>query len=135
MSFTAPHRTVLTAAIAPIATAGNSQTTPIGIAPYAGEITAAQVVPADDITGAATNNRRVRVINRGQDGNGTTVVATVQFTNGTDADGFAPCGLALATSPEDRLVQEGDVLAWESAAVGTGITDPGGLAHVVVARA
>lgn len=131
----APHQTILHAEAAPVGTAGDDLASVVGVVPYAGAVESVEYVPADDITGAATNNRRLRLVNKGDDGAGTAVVAEIQFTNGTDAAGFAASALTLSGTAANLLVAAGDVLAWESTSVGTGITDPGGHVRVDIARA
>ena len=135
MSTLAPHRTIISTPVAAVGTAGNTLESAIGDAPYAGAVTAVDYIPADDITGAATNNRRLRLVNKGQDGEGTAIVAELQFVNNTDADGFAANALTLSSTSANLQVEAGDVLAWESTHIGSGITDPGGIARVVVERA
>lgn len=131
----APHQTVLQAALAAVPTAGNDLASVVGVVPYAGVVESVDYVPTDDITGAATNNRRLRLVNKGDDGTGTAVVAEIQFTSGTDAADFDATALTLSGTAANLVVAEGDVLAWESTSVGTGIADPGGRARVEIARA
>jgi len=123
----------LSSTTAPVA-AGTDSTIPIGRAPFAGAVSGVTYTPSADITGAATNNRRFQLINKGQDGNGTTVVATLSFGSGTNASDFDETTIPLTATVADRSVATGDVLAWFSDSVGTGIADPGGLVTVSIAR-
>jgi hypothetical protein len=97
------------------------------------DVVSASYIPNAAITGANTNTRRLRVINRGQDGTGTTVVAELQFNAGVNAAAGDERALTLQAAGTLELAT-GDVLALESAAVGTGIADPGGVVQVVAGR-
>jgi len=123
----------ITAVTAPVAT-GSDATIPIARAPFAGTVSAVTYTPAGDVTGAATNNRRFQLINKGQDGNGSTVVATLSFGSGTNAADFDETTIPLSGTEGATTVAAGDILAWFSDAVGTGIADPGGLVTVSIAR-
>lgn len=113
-----------------VATAGNDATTVLGRVQRAGTVSAVTYTPAADVTGAATNNRTLTLVNKGQDGNGNTTVATLSFGNGTNASDFDDKALSLSGTAANLDVAAGDVLAWVSAHVGTGITDPGGVVTV-----
>lgn len=130
---TAPHRTPLGAQTAPLAAAADGSAI-LGRAPCAGSVEAPTYYPKADITGAATDNRRLRLVNKGQAGNGTTVIAELTFIAGVDAGAFAPTPLTLSATAADLVVEPGDVLVFESTHVGTGLADPGGLIRAVVAR-
>lgn len=118
----------------PAAAAAVSDDTLLAQSPYAGTVTAVQYVPEAAITGAATNNRTVSLVNKGQAGSGTTVVATLTFASGTNATANNEVSLTLAAAEADRVVAEGDTLQWRSIANGTGLADPGGIARVSVSR-
>jgi hypothetical protein len=114
-------------AVEPVATAGNSLNTNVYVAPRAATISAVTYVPVSAITGANTNTRSVSLVNKGQTGSGSTVVATLQFNSGVNAGASAMTSVTLSGTAANRVVAAGDVLQWQSAAVGTGIADPGGL--------
>lgn len=98
----------------------------------AGAVSVCTYAPNADITGVATNNRVFNLINKGQDGNGTTVIATLTFGNGVNASDFDEKDIPLSGTVANRNVAAGDILAWQSDAVNTGMVDPGGLVHVEV---
>jgi hypothetical protein len=127
-----PAYDTLTVAVPAVGTAGNDATTIVGESPIAGTVHAVSYIPAADITGAATNNRRLRLVNKGQDGNGSTVVAELQFVNGVNATDFDRKAITLSATAANLVVAKGDVLAWESTHIATGITDPGGRAAVEI---
>lgn len=116
----------------PVTTVGNSQPTIITAAGRDGTVSAVTFTPVAAITGANTNTRIYRLINKGQNGAGSTVVASLQMDSGVNATAFVPKTITLSGTPANLNVVSGDVLAWESNAVGTGIADPGGLVNVTV---
>lgn len=127
-----PDVDVMAASVPPISTVGNSGTHALGEVARDGTVTGASLIPDSAITGAATNNRRVRVINKGQDGTGTTIVAELAFASGVNAAVSDETALPVSGTPANLEVAAGDVLAYESTAIGTGIADPGGLVQVQV---
>lgn len=130
----APLVRVIEESVPAVTTAGNSDDTVLAQSPYAGTVTAVQYVPEAAITGAATNNRTVSLVNKGQAGSGTTVVATLTFASGTNATANNEVSLTLSSTAADLVVAEGDTLQWRSIANGTGLADPGGIARVTVSR-
>jgi hypothetical protein len=131
---TAPHQTKLQTSPDEVATAGNDETSIVGEAPYAGRVSDVSFIPEAAITGAATNNRRFRLINRGQAGSGTTVVAELVMDSGVNAAAGDEKAIPLSGTPANLVVAAGDVLAWESTHQGSGIADPGGLVQVIIDR-
>lgn len=103
-------------------------------APFNLTVTGASYSPVANITGAATNNRKVAVVNKGSDGNGTDEVAALTYDNGVNATDFNEDALTLSGTPANLDVDEGEILAWASTAPGTGIADPGGLATITFVR-
>jgi hypothetical protein len=130
----APLVRVIEESVPAVTTAGNSDDTVLAQSPYAGTVSAVQYVPEAAITGAATNNRTVSLVNKGQAGSGTTVVATLTFASGTNATANNEVSLTLSSTAADLVVAEGDTLQWRSIANGTGLADPGGIARVTVSR-
>lgn len=118
-----------------MATAGTDDTVILDRAPFAGTVTAVTYAADSAITGANTNTRRVALINRGQAGAGTTVVAELQFDSGVNATAGDEKALTLSVVAGATTVAAGDILAWFSDAVGTGQADPGGLVSVSLQRA
>lgn len=131
---TAPLVRVREEVVPAVSTAGNDDDTVIGQAQFAGTVTKVEYVPEAAITGAATNNRTVSLINKGQAGSGTTVVASLNFGNGTNATANNEIALTLSATASDLVIAEGDTLVWRSLHVGTGIADPGGVARVTMSR-
>lgn len=119
----------------PAVAANTTDTTDIGEVPFAGVVTGVTYTPEADITGADTNSRTFSLINRGTDGNSSTVVATLAMTNGVNAPNDDERAITLSGTPANLNVAEGDILEWNSTTVGTGIADPGGRVQVSLQRA
>jgi hypothetical protein len=130
----APFIRPIEADVPAVSTAGNSDDSVLTQAPFAGTVTAVEYIPEAAITGAATNNRTVSLVNKGQAGSGTTVIATLNFASGVNATANDQKTIPLSATAADLVIAEGDVLQWRSVAVGTGIADPGGLVRVTVSR-
>jgi hypothetical protein len=129
---TAPFSSGITRNTIPVATAGNSQNTIINITPRDGTVTSVGFVPLAAITGAATNTRSYSLVNTGSTGVGTTVVATLQMNSGVNATVNQVKAIPLSGTAANLVVASGDVLVWQSTAVGTGQADPGGLVSVAI---
>ena len=118
----------------PAVATGASATTSVVEAPYAGSITEVKYVPVAAVTGVNTNTRRVSLVNKGQAGAGNTEMAFLQFDAGVNGVAFDASLLTLSATPANRNFVEGDILAWVSAAVGSGLADPGGEVIAVLSR-
>jgi hypothetical protein len=134
MTDTAPLERVIEANVPPVSTAGATDDTVVGVAPFDCTVTAVEYVPEAAITGAATNHRTFHLVNKGQAGSGSTSVATLAFDNGVNATANNERAITLSGTAANLDLAEGDTLQWRSVAVGTGITDPGGLVRISVAR-
>lgn len=117
--------------VQPQATAGSNLTTVVWVAPRDCTISGVTYTTVTAITGANTNTRAVSLVNKGQSGAGSTVIATLQFDSGVNTVAADEKAITLSGTPANLVVSAGDVLQWQSTAVGTGIADPGGL--VVIA--
>lgn len=133
MSDTAPLVKTIEHAI-PATAAGSDAEVDIAEVPWAGTVTEVDYVASTAITGADTNSRTVVLVNKGQSGAGTTVVATKAFTSGVNAAADDNTTIALSGTAANLVVAAGDVLVWQSTHVGTGLADPGGLVHVELTR-
>lgn len=119
----------------PAAGAAVAQDQVIGEAPFAGEVSAVTFTPEANITGQATNYRTFRVVNRGADGNGTTVVASLAFDGaGVTASDYDERAITLSAVAGATDVAQGDILAWDEVVTGTGLASPGGLVTVALSR-
>ena len=131
---TAPLQKVIEADVPAVSTAGNSDDTVVGQAPFDCTVTDVEYVPEAAITGAATNNRTISLVNKGQDGSGSTVVATLTFGSGTNAAANDDATVTLSATAANRVLAAGDTLQWRSVANGTGLADPGGLVRITLSR-
>lgn len=127
-----PDVDVVSASVPPISTIGNDGTHTLGEVRRDGTVTSATLIPDTAITGAATHHRRVRVINKGADGTGTTIVAELIFINGVNAGVTDEKALTLSGTAANLEVAAGEVLAYESTHIGNGIADPGGVVQVEI---
>jgi hypothetical protein len=114
---------------------GADDSSPIGEVPEAGVVSSVSFTPEANITGANTNTRLLQLVNTGQNGAGTTIVATLQFDSGINATAYDEKQLTLSGTAANLIVAAGDILRWNSTHVGTGIADPGGLVQVECSRA
>lgn len=122
-------------AVLPATTAAADFEVTMFIAPYAGTLSAAKYVADTTLTGANTESRTAQVINKGQTGVGTTVMASKAFTSGVNAAAFDETALTLSSTASDLAIAAGDVIAFKSLHVGsTGLADPGGSVELVVTR-
>jgi hypothetical protein len=129
---TAPFGSVVQVVVQPQATAGSNLNTNIWRVGSDATVGAVTYAPVTAITGANTNTRSVSLVNKGQSGAGSTVIATIQYNSGVNAAAADENTVTLSGTPANLNVAAGDILQWQSTAVGTGIADPGGLVCVTV---
>lgn len=104
--------------------------------PFAGTLAGATFIPAATLTGANTESRTFNVINKGQAGAGTTVMATLAFVSGVNAPASDEKDLTLSVVAGATSFVEGDVIVVQSLHVGaTGLADPGGRFSLALAKA
>ena len=121
-------------AVVPAAAQGADDAQTVWVATFAGKVTAVSYIADTAITGADTNTRKVSLVNKGADGTGTTEMAAIQFNNTINATAFDEKALTLSSTVANRNFAAGDVLAWVTAKVATGIADPGGTVTITVER-
>lgn len=124
---TAPTAAAHQVPVQPQATAGNDLNTNVLVCPRDATIAGVTYTTVTAITGANTNTRSVSLVNKKQDGSGTTVIATLQFNSGVNTVAADEKTITLSSTAADLNVAAGDVLQWQSTHIGTGIADPGGL--------
>lgn len=129
----APLTRTLQARVAAQAAAVDA-TQPVAEAPFAGTVTSVSYTPDQTITGVTTNNRTLSLINKGQDGSGNTVIATLAFNTGVNAPADDEKQIPLSGVAANLVVAAGDILAFASVHGGTGLADPGGLVQVGIDR-
>lgn len=130
---TAPLVRTIQQNVASVATASDDDTV-IGQAEFDATVTDVEYIAEAAITGANTNSRTFSLINAGQAGAGTTVIATLAMVSGVNAAANNERDITLSATAADRLVTAGDTLVWRSDSIGTGIADPGGVVKVALTR-
>lgn len=134
MTETAPQITTIERNV-PAAAAGADAETDLDFVAVTGTVTTVTYIPATVLTGANTDSRTIVLVNKGQSGAGTTIVATKAFTSGVNAPADDATAITLSGTAANLVVTAGDVLVWQSTHVGsTGLADPGGLAHLELTR-
>lgn len=103
----------------------------LGPAPFTGKITAVTYTPEAASTGDNTNKRTYTLVNKGASGAGTTVMATLDLITGVDLVAFDEKSATLSVVANAINFTAGDVLAWVSTHVASGLVDPGGTVKVV----
>jgi hypothetical protein len=108
-------------------TAGTAQDQVIGECGHAGTVSSVVIVPEAGLTANATNYRTFRVVNKGQTGAGSTVVATFATDTPTtdDLTAFDEKAIPLSGTAANLAVAAGDVLAADETVAGTGIAHSG----------
>lgn len=102
---------------------------------FAGTVTSVVYSPDTVLTGANTESRTIVLVNKGQSGAGTTIVATKLFVSGVNAAADDETAITLSATAANLVVADGDILAWQSTHVGaTGLADPGGMALIEITR-
>lgn len=134
MTDKAPVTQTLKATVPAVAAASDADQS-IAEVPFAGTVTGVSYTPEANITGNTTETRTLTLVNKAQDGNGTTVVATLAFITSTNATDFNESAFTLSAVAGATTVAAGDILALVSTHGGsTGLADPGGLVQVDIAR-
>lgn len=114
-------------------TAGTDQSTDVVEVPFNGTITQASLTTPVAITADASHYRTFTLMNRGQAGTGTTVLATLN----TSATGFVAHderAMTLSATVADLEVAAGDILAIVETHTGNGVAHSGFLVQVTQDR-
>jgi len=108
----------------------------ISRAPYDGTVTQVRYLPNGAVTGAASPaSRSLTLVNKGQAGLGTTVIATLALLGTINEVAFDEIAFPLSAVALAVDVTEGDVLAVVSTPVGgTGLVETGGILVVELTR-
>lgn len=126
MNMQAPLVTTIASEVPPQATAATDEPTVVARAPFDATVTRVAFVPESAMTGAATNNRFLRLRNHGQTGATGVTIAERELVSGQNPAAFDEYDITLSATAANRDVVSGDVLEWFSDAQGTGMIDPGG---------
>jgi hypothetical protein len=106
----------------------------VGEAPFAGTVTAVTFTPEAAITGDNTNTRTMTLVNKGQTGSGSTVIATLAFTTGVNGVAFDEKAFTLSAVANATTVAESDILVAVETVAGSGLANPGGRIEVTFSR-
>lgn len=125
----------LEASIPAQGTAGTVQDTVIGEVPFAGTVTEVTYIPEAAVTAHATNIRTFRVVNTGQAGAGTTVVASRSTVTSNGQAAFDEWTVTLSAVAGATTVAAGDVLIFDETVGASGVAHGGGRVKVQVSAA
>src|SRR4051812_10669288 len=108
-------------------TAGTTQSRVIGECQHGGTVREATLLPEAAVTGNATNFRTFQVVNKGQSGAGSTVVASfaTSATPANDLTAYDEKAMTLSATAANLVVAEGDILAAVETVGGTGVAHGG----------
>jgi hypothetical protein len=134
--FESHHSGELLQATLPAAGAAVAQDQAIGRSPITGTVVGASVISEAAVTANGTNYRTIRVLNKGQDGLGTTVVASLALdTPGTDnLVAFDEKALDLSGTAANLNVNQGDILVADETVTASGLAHSGYKVQVQVVR-
>lgn len=133
MSDSAPLTKTIEATI-PAQTIAATADQSITEAPFDGIVTAVRLVPEAAVTGNNTNNRIFTLVNKGQAGAGTTVVATLALTTGVNLAAFDEKPFTLSVVAGATTVVAGDVLAVVEAVTASGLAHEGARVLIDISR-
>lgn len=103
----------------------------LGTAQFPATVTRAVFIPNAAITGNDTNKFTLTIVNEGQAGTGTTVVATLDFVANVNGVAGDEKEFTLSATAANLEIAEGDVLSVNSDATGgSGLANPGGVLRV-----
>lgn len=106
----------------------------VGEAPYDATVTSVTFTPDAAITGATATKRTITLENRGANGSGSTVIATLDLVTGVNPAKHDETAFTLSGTAANLLLTAGDVLALKEAVTSTGTANPGGRLQVTFAR-
>jgi hypothetical protein len=129
-----PSVDVIRAVVPAEGTAGTGGEYPAGMAEYASRISEVRYIPSAAVTGVASNNKAISVVNKGTAGSGTQSAAAITFGNGTNAAAFDSTNVPLDSTATNRDVPAGAVISVKSTVNGTGMTLPAGVVEIELTR-
>jgi len=106
----------------------------LGETPFAGTVTDVSYTPEAAITGDNTNKRTLTLVNKGQSGAGSTVIAILDFVVGVNGVAFDEKPFTLSVVAGATTVAAGDILAVVESVGGSGLANPGGLVQAEISR-
>ena len=129
----APYTRTIEATI-PAATIAAAVDQAVTEAPFDATVTKVALVPEAAVTGDNTNSRTFTLVNKGQAGVGTTVVATLALTTGVNLVAFDEKLFTLSVVAGATAVVAGDVLQVNEVVAASGLAHSGGRVVVEFTR-
>jgi hypothetical protein len=131
----APLTRTIAATVPAQGTAGTVQDNVVSEAPFDGTVSAVRLIPEAALTADNTNNRTFRLLNKGQTGAGSTVIASYQSNvAGGSLVAFDEKPLTLSGTAANLVVAAGDVLVLDETVAGTGVAHSGFRVEIDIAR-
>ena len=130
---TAPFQQTIETDI-PAAGAAVDQDTIIGEAPFDGTLAGATLFPEAAVTGATATKRTFTIVNKGQAGAGTTVMATLDLVTGENLVAYDEKAFTLSVVAGATAFVAGDVLAVNETHAGAGTAHSGGKVKLELSR-
>lgn len=115
-------------------TAATTADRAVDVAPFVGTVASVTFTPDAAITGATATKRTITLENRGQDGTGTTVIATLDLITGVNPAKHDEYAFTLSGTAANLNVAAGDVIAVKEAVTSTGTANPGGIVSIGYSR-
>lgn len=123
-----PSQVLALGAVVPaLAAAAASELIQLGNMSRAGALVKAVYIPPAAVNGQAVNSRTLNVINGGPTGSGSTNMAALALVAGTNLAANVENVITLNGTQANLNANPGDEIQWQSALVGTGLADPGGI--------
>lgn len=117
-------------------TANATQDQVLAEVPFDGTVTGVRLIPEANLTAHATNYRTFRVVNKGQSGSGTALVAYFATDTPTtdNLTAFDEKALTLSATPANLAVAEGDILVADELVAASGVAHSGYKIQVDISR-
>ena len=91
-------------------------------------ITKTEFIPEDALTGLVTNHPALGFVNKGTAGSGTTIISPqLAFDDTVDLVAFQPKDIPVSATAADKVVDDGETVAFSKTVVGTDIATPAGV--------
>lgn len=132
----APVTERITSHVGGQSTAGSVYDEVVAESHVAGVVSSVTYTPEAAVTAHATNYRTFRLVNKGQAGAGSTVIASFATDTVTTDDlvAFDEKSITLSTTAADLVVAVGDILVWDETVAASGVASPGGRVEIEIKR-
>lgn len=131
-----PSQVLALGAVVPaLAAAAASELLQLGNMSRAGTLVKTVYIPTAAVAGQATNSRTLNVLNGGPSGAAAVNMAALALLAGINLVANVENIIPLNGTPANLAANPGDEIQWQSALVGTGLADPGGIVVATFALA